>query len=131
MVHPSPRVDPENSLYPTSLADNKLPIIPEETIEEMMDVLASDVEMPPKKSFWKRLKTIFRWRKNATVKAVRRRETGRRRMGDQQPEETPHQTLSLRPTETAAESAVGEPLGESRTQSGRGFPGPIPQPRRP
>ncbi|KAJ8006957.1 hypothetical protein DPEC_G00112590 [Dallia pectoralis] len=69
MVHPSPRVDPENSLYPTSLADNKLPDIPEETFEEMMDVLASDVEMPPKKSLWKRLKTIFRWKKNATVKA--------------------------------------------------------------
>ncbi|KAJ8006998.1 hypothetical protein DPEC_G00113010 [Dallia pectoralis] len=61
-----------NSLYPTSLADNKLPIIPEETIEEMMDVLASDVEMPPKKSLWKRLKTIFRWKKNATVKALLR-----------------------------------------------------------
>ncbi|KAJ8007203.1 hypothetical protein DPEC_G00115100 [Dallia pectoralis] len=71
MLHPSPRVDPEDSLYPTSLADNKLPVIPEETLEEMMDVLASDVEMPPKKSFWKRLKSIFRWKKNATVKAVR------------------------------------------------------------
>ncbi|KAJ8006908.1 hypothetical protein DPEC_G00112090 [Dallia pectoralis] len=70
MVHPSPRVDPENSLYPTSLADNKLPIILEETLEEMMDELASEVEMPPKKSLWKRLKSIFRWKKNTTLKAL-------------------------------------------------------------
>ncbi|KAJ8006958.1 hypothetical protein DPEC_G00112600 [Dallia pectoralis] len=44
----------------------------------------------------------------------RSEETGRRRMGDQQPEETPHQTLSLRPTETAAEAAVGGEQNSAR-----------------